>query len=99
MVRSFCKNGKHTYVLSASTISSEDSGPLTMYGITIIGDNETFSAEDISDDYSFVRHLFDLIVEEELYPEHLYDVVEDYLSSGYPAAMPNVSENSEPDNT
>ena len=34
---------------------------------------------DISDDFNFVHSLFDLMVERELYPEHLENVVEDFL--------------------
>ena len=39
---------------------------------------------DISDDFNFVRSLFDLMVEGELCPEHLENVVEDFLSDGCP---------------
>ena len=46
----------------------------------IFSDNHRSEVKDISDDYDFVCMLFDMIVEEELYPEHLMDVVEDYLS-------------------
>lgn len=88
MVRSFRKNRQYTYVLSDSALRSEEFGVRTMYGISIIGDSETVSIEDISDDFCFVSHLFDLIVEEELYPEHLHDVVEDFLSSYDPKVIP-----------
>ena len=51
-----------------------------------LGSNKFQKAEvtDISDDFNFVRSLFDLMVEGELCPEHLENVVEDFLSDGCP---------------
>lgn len=88
MVRSFCKSGEYTYVLSQSTIVSEDFGAAAVYGISIIGKRQTIHIEDVSDDFRSVRHLFNLIVADQLYPEHLHDVVEDFLSGVYPKVIP-----------
>jgi hypothetical protein len=71
--------GNYIYVLIKNTVTIGGIGKTTVYGIRIIGENIAY-IPDISNDYISVRNLFNLIVEEELYPEHLYDVVKDYLS-------------------
>ena len=53
-----------------------------------MGKYRTAEVNDISADDYYVRRLFDLMVEEELYPEHLLDVVEDYLSGAFPKIIP-----------
>lgn len=72
-------NGEYTYIMTKSTADIEDIGIISVYGITILSDSEYISADDISCEYSKVKELFDLIVPEKLFPEHLYDVVEDFL--------------------
>ena len=93
MVIALYKKGKYTYVLSKSEILSEDFGIATVYGISILNKKEKTAIKDISDDFGFVKQLFDLIVEEELYPEHLNDVVEDYLFENFPKNTVFVTEN------
>ena len=88
MVISICKKGNYTYVLSKTAIMSEKPETVIVYGISIIGKEQRASIDDISDNYSFVKCLFDLLVDEELYPEHLYDVVDDYLSDGFSVIIP-----------
>lgn len=80
MIKAMCKKGNFIYVLSATRINTIAFGKIQVYGISICSGRQSVSVKDISNDYTLVRYLFDLIVEEELYPEHLYDVVEDYLS-------------------
>ena len=75
-----CKKGKTIYALLTSVIESEDFAPTLVYGIRIMNENQKSEVLDISDNFDFVSSLFDLIVEEELYPEHLLDVAENYLS-------------------
>lgn len=70
----------YVYTLFDTTRESEDFAVTKVYGITITEGNNGVTVEDISDDYDFVLKLFDMIVEGELCPEHLRDVVEDYLS-------------------
>ncbi len=88
MVKIVCKKGDSIYTLSASTAIMEEAGVVEVYGIRIMGKYRTAEVNDISADYHYVRRLFDLIVEEELYPEHLLDVVEDYLSGAFPKIIP-----------
>ena len=88
MVKIVCKRGDNIYTLSVSTEMIEDFGVVEVYGIRIMGKCQTAEVDDISADYHYVRRLFDLIVEEELYPEHLLDVVEDYLSGAFPKIIP-----------
>ncbi len=88
MVKIVCKKGDNIYTLSVSTAIIEETGAVEVYGIRIMGEGRTAEVDDISADYHYVRRLFDLIVEEELYPEHLWDVVEDYLSGAFPKIIP-----------
>ena len=88
MVKIVCKKGDNIYTLSVSTAIIEEVGAVEVYGIRIMGKYGTAEVDDISVDYHYVRRLFDLLVEEELYPEHLLDVVEDYLSGAFPKIIP-----------
>lgn len=88
MVRSVCVKGKHIYALTVSTIHFQDFGLVDIYGISIIGQGKTVSIKDISSDYNAIHYLYNLIVSEELYPEHLYDVVEDFLSGAFSKVIP-----------
>ena len=80
-------SGQFIYALTSTIIRSEDCDPTKVYGISIFGKEEQAAIEDISSDYDSVLYLFDLIVEEELYPEHLADVAEDYLSDQLPQVL------------
>ena len=73
------KNEEFTYSFtqSAPEYLPED---IKVYGITISGKEKTASVEDISCEYEMVKALFELIVSEKLFPEHLYYAAEDFLS-------------------
>lgn len=73
-----CTTDNYTYVLFKTNIITEDYMVQT-YGIKIIGENEFAMFEDISRDYDSVLKLFHLIIEGELSPVHLKDVIEDFL--------------------
>ena len=88
MINTVLKKGEHIYQLSESVVNSEDSGMIKVYGISIIGKDQKAEITDISDNFHFVSSLFELIADEELYPEHLYDVVEDFLSDHWPEPLP-----------
>lgn len=79
-MRKICIVEKYIYTLFDATIELEDYTVATVYGITISEENNSATVDDISNDFNFVLELFDMIVEGELCPEHLEDVVEDYLS-------------------
>lgn len=88
MVKSVYVKGKNVYALTTSTIHYQDFGLIDTYGITISGQGKTVSIKDISTDFNAVKYLYNLIVEEELYPEHLTDVVEDYLAGTFSKVIP-----------
>lgn len=76
-----CKNGQYTYILFESiVIFPDDIGIKTVYGIKIVDGCTSTMVDAISDNDAAVEKLFDLIVEGVLCPEHLANVVEDYLS-------------------
>ncbi len=84
MVKIIRKGESHIYTMLESTVISEDFDTVTVYGISIADESQKAEVTDISDNFNFVYGLFDLIVEEELYPEHLQNVVEDFLSDCCP---------------
>lgn len=88
MVKSVNVKGKNVYALTMLTIHCQDFGLVDVYGITIIGADKTESIKDISSDYKSVYHLYKMIVEEELYTDHLYDVVEDFISGAFSKVIP-----------
>ena len=92
MVRIVRKSESYIYTLSEFTVK------VTVYGISISDKFQKAEVTDISDDFNFVRSLFDLMVEGELYPEHLENVVEDFLSDGCPKiiSFPKKSDGSLP---
>ncbi len=73
-------SGAYTYSMFKTNFKSEDYGEIPVYGIEICNDTECSSIEDISDSAQEVTELFKLIYELELFPEHLADVVEDFLA-------------------
>lgn len=73
-------NSSVSYNMMRSELKDKDIGEEYVYGISISDDQNMVAVEDISCDYIAVKKLFELMIEEQLYPEHLYDVVEDFLS-------------------
>ncbi len=73
--------GQFTYSFTTSEINHEENGTVTVYGIDIQGTDSSAYIEDISNSKKDVLRLYNLICEGELYPVHLYDVAEDFLSS------------------
>lgn len=78
MVVASAIRGNYIYLLIKNTVNISGIGKMSVYGIKIIGENTAY-IPDVSHNYISVKNLFDVIVEEELYSEHLYDVIEDYL--------------------
>ena len=80
MLKLISVKGNYIYGLSEIRVHSEEYGSTRMYGIMIKGENRLACIKDISNSFGYVHDLFEMIVDEELCPEHLGDVVEDFLS-------------------
>lgn len=71
-----------------SEVTIEEIGSITVYGLKLYNrnpdmaklDGEYCAIEDICEDMEAVKHLQKLIQELDVYPVHLYDVVEDFIS-------------------
>lgn len=78
----------YTYEIIESQNFIEDIGLVTVYGIQIYNSDAVLAQnygehshiDDISPVYDDVKRLKDLMEELELYPVHLRDVAEDFLS-------------------
>ncbi len=72
--------GGYNYSVIASWLKTEEYGIITVYGIEISGGGIKNRAEDISCEKDEIIFLAELMAEQQLCPEHLYDVVDDFLS-------------------
>lgn len=78
----------YIYEVTENVELLENAGIMTVYGIEIRNANPLLAQNDgeyacidnISPVYEDVKHLKDLMEELELYPVHLQNVVEDFLS-------------------
>lgn len=77
--------GTLKYLLILTKQKVIDSGEYETYGISITHEceesDETETIEDISTDFEYVNKLFLKIVENEVYPINLAEIVYDYLCS------------------
>lgn len=80
-----------TYVckIVESTVFIEEMGNVIVYGINMYNSNKELAEldgehcciEDISEDFEKVERLRKLLVEYDVYPVHLKDIVEDFLAA------------------
>ena len=83
-------DNKDTYIYEVTECETfiEETGKITTYGIQIYNSdktlanqkNESCRVDNISNDHNEILKLKDIMEELELYPIHLRDVIEDYLS-------------------
>ncbi len=72
----------YTYVTVKESFKNEET-EYASYGISVLdGDKEISRVSDISTDFEEVSKLATLCTEQELAPEHLGDVIEDFLAEG-----------------
>ena len=72
---------RYNYVPVQETLTTDDGESYVTYGISVRAvEEEIGKISDVSTEYQKVRRLADLCTEQELSPEHLDDVVEDFLA-------------------
>ena len=81
-----CSSRKHItyrYIPTADVLKSEELGEYVSFGIRVMRVEETQIdlVSDISTELQAVQQLADLCTERELDPNHLSDVIEDFLNS------------------
>ncbi len=79
-VLSTVRSGSCIYSVISSEYLTEQNDTVTVYGIEIREGDNICRAEDISPCREEVMRLAALMAEEELSPEHLCDVAEDFLA-------------------
>lgn len=69
------------YHITHSENDVDDIGKISLYGIMIKSNicDEVYHIKDISSKLEYVEKLFQMIVDLNVSPIHLYDVVEDFL--------------------
>ncbi len=76
----------YRYVPVQQTLTSEELGTYSTFGIQVLLAEETVLdlVSDVSTDLAEVQRLADLCTEQQLHPEHLREVVEDFLNNSDP---------------
>ena len=80
------KQTSYRYVPIQQTMESEDVGTYSTFGIQVLRVEETVIdlISDVSTDLKEVQRLADLCTERQLSPEHIRDVVDDFLNDPDP---------------
>lgn len=72
---------RYRYVPVMETIENEEIGTYTSYGISVrTVEDEIAFVSDVSTELEAVQRLTDRCTEQRLSPEHLCDVIEDFLA-------------------
>lgn len=74
---------RYAYIPVQETLTSDELGTYVTYGISVRAvDEEIAFVSDVSTEFEEIRHLTDVCTAEQLDPEQLSDVLEDFLVSG-----------------
>lgn len=77
------KQVRYRYVPVQQTRQTEDGESYVTYGISArTVEEELGFVSDVSTEWEEIRRLTDLCTEQQLSPEHLADVIEDFLAEG-----------------
>ncbi len=77
----FCKKPRYRYVPVQETLTSDELGTYVTYSISVQTVSEEIAfVRDVSTDYQEIRQLTELCTDKELDPDHLNDVIEDFLA-------------------
>lgn len=79
----FCNKVRYRYVPVQETLTSDELGTYVTYGISVRAVEEEIAfISDVSADFEEIRHLADVCTENQLSPEHLSEVIYDFISEG-----------------
>ena len=77
------KKIRYRYVPVRETLSSDELGTYDTYGISVRTTEEEISfVRDVSTEFEEIQYLTNVCTEKQLDPEHLSDVLEDFLAEG-----------------
>ena len=72
---------KYRYVPVQETLEDDDIGTYVTYGLSVrTVEEEIAFVSDVSTELDEITHLADVCTEKQLAPEHLADVIEDFLA-------------------
>lgn len=80
------KQTTYRYVPIQQTMTSEDHGTYSTFGIQVLLVEETVldTFSDVSIELAEVQRLCEICTERQLHPEHIRDVVDDFLNDPHP---------------
>ncbi len=74
---------QYQYVPVQETLTTDELGTYVTYSLSVrTVEKEIAFVRDVSTDFEAVRHLAELCTENQLDPEHLSDVIDDFLVDG-----------------
>ena len=79
----FQKKPRYRYVPIQEILTSEELGTYVTYSISVrTVEEEIAFVQDVSTDLEEIQHLTSVCTEQELDPDHLEDVIQDFLTEG-----------------
>ena len=79
----FQKKPRYQYVPVKETITSDELGTYVTYGISVRTVSEEIAfVRDVSTELDEIQHLANVCTEQQLDPDHLDDVIQDFLIEG-----------------
>ena len=79
----FQKNVRYRYVPVQETLTTDELGTYVTYGLSVRAVEEEIAfISDVSTEFEEIQHLANVCTEKQLDPDHLSDVLEDFLAEG-----------------
>ncbi len=79
----FCNKVRYRYVPVQETLTSDELGTYVTYGISVRAVEEEIAfISDVCADFEEIRQLADICTEKQLAPEHISEVIYDFISEG-----------------
>lgn len=77
------RKARYQYIPVQETLESEELGKYTTFGLSVrTVETEIAFVSDVSTEFEEIERLADICTEKQLDPEHLQDVLEDFLVEG-----------------
>lgn len=79
----FQKNVRYSYVPVQETLTTDELGTYVTYGLSVRAVEEEIAfVSDVTTEFEEIKQLADVCTEKQLDPDHLTDLLEDFLAEG-----------------